>query len=251
MILKNKIALVTGAGSGFGEGMASMFAKEGATVYLADSNYDAACKVSDSINQNGNKAFPIHCDVSDHSQVIRMVENVVNNDDRLDIVVNNAGITHKNCPLLEVTEKEYDAVFSVNVKSCYLLALSIVPIFRKQGTGCILNIASVAGLRPRPGLTWYCASKGALITMTKAMAIELAEDNIRVNAICPVAGDTPLLSRFLKEDTLSGREAMLESIPLGRFCTPDDVARAAVFLVSEQSSLITGSILEVDGGRGI
>ena len=177
-----------------------------------------------------------------------MVGTAVDRYGRLDTMVNNAGITHVNRPMLEVGEEEFDRIFAVNVKAIYLAALEIVPLMREQGGGCIINTASTAGLRPRPGLTWYNASKGAAITMTKSMAAELGPDNIRVNALCPVAGDTPLLSSFLGANP---REAFEATVPLGRLCTSEDVAKAALWLASDEASFITGVAFPVDGGRGV
>ena len=168
---------------------------------------------------------------------------------RLDIVVNNAGISHRNQPLLNVTEEEFDRVFQVNVKSLFLTARHAVPVFRKQGGGCFINIASTAGVRPRPGLVWYNGSKGAVITITKAMAVELAPDKIRVNCLNPVAGETPLLATFMGEDTPERRAQFKAVIPLGRFSQPRDIANAALFLASDEADFITGVGLEVDGGR--
>ena len=169
---------------------------------------------------------------------------------QLNIFVNNAGTSHKNSSLLDVDEATFDRVFAVNVKSIYLSAIHVVPQFRAQGGGVFLNIASTAGVRPRPGLTWYNGTKGAAITMTKSMAVELAPDHIRVNAINPVAGDTPLLKQFLPgEDTPETRQKFVDTIPLGRLSQPLDIARAALFLVSDEAEFITGVCLEVDGGR--
>ena len=179
----------------------------------------------------------------------RLVRAALDRYGKLDIVVNNAGITHINGPMLEVNEALFDRVFAVNVKSIYLSALHTVPVFRKQGGGCIINTASTAGLRPRPGLVWYNGSKGAAITLTKAMAVELAPDKIRVNAVCPVAGDTPLLASFMGGDTPENRKKFISSIPLGRLSTPRDIANAALYLASDEAEFITGVALEVDGGR--
>ena len=181
----------------------------------------------------------------------RLVKATLDRYGWLDIVVNNAGITHVNGPMLEVSEALFDRVFAVNVKSIYLSALHTVPVFRRQGGGCIINTASTAGLRPRPGLVWYNGSKGAAITLTKAMAVELAPDKIRVNALCPVAGDTPLLASFMGGDTPENRKKFIATIPLGRLSTPRDMANAALYLASDEAEFITGVALEVDGGRCI
>ena len=243
MQLKDKAAIVTGAASGFGEAIARRYAAEGANVVCADLNDQLGRKVADEIG-----GAYVHADVADRDDVKAMVCTAVDRYGRLDTMVNNAGITHVNRPMLEVGEEEFDRIFAVNVKAIYLAALEIVPLMREQGGGCIINTASTAGLRPRPGLTWYNASKGAAITMTKSMAAELGPDNIRVNALCPVAGDTPLLSSFLGANP---REAFEATVPLGRLCTSEDVAKAALWLASDEASFITGVAFPVDGGRGV
>ena len=241
MQLDEKVALVTGAASGFGEGIARRYAAEGARVVVADLNDQTGRKVAEEIG-----GAYVHADVSDRNDVRAMIGTAVERYGRLDVMVNNAGVTHVNRPMLEVGEKEFDRIFDVNVKAIYLAAMEVVPLMRGQGGGCIINTASTAGLRPRPGLTWYNASKGAVITMTKSMAVELGPDNIRVNALCPVAGDTPLLPSFLGANT---REAFEATVPLGRLSTSEDVAKAALWLASDEASFITGVALEVDGGR--
>ena len=241
MQLEDKVALVTGAASGFGEGIARRYAAEGARVVVADLNDQRGRDVADEIG-----GAYVHADVSDRDDVRAMIGTAVERYGRLDTMVNNAGVTHVNRPMLEVGEEEFDRIFQVNVKAIYLAALEAVPLMRAQGGGCIINTASTAGLRPRPGLTWYNASKGAVITMTKSMAAELGPDNIRVNALCPVAGDTPLLPSFLGANT---REAFAATVPLGRLSTSEDVAKAALWLASDEASFITGVALEVDGGR--
>ncbi|MDE0148772.1 MAG: glucose 1-dehydrogenase [Rhodospirillaceae bacterium] len=243
MQLKDKAAIVTGAASGFGEAIARRYAAEGANVVCADLNDQLGRKVADEIG-----GAYVHADVADRDDVKAMVRTAVDRYGRLDTMVNNAGITHVNRPMLEVGEEEFDRIFAVNVKAIYLAALEIVPLMREQGGGCIINTASTAGLRPRPGLTWYNASKGAAITMTKSMAAELGPDNIRVNALCPVAGDTPLLASFLGANP---REAFEATVPLGRLCTSEDVAKAALWLASDEASFITGVAFPVDGGRGV
>ena len=243
MQLEDKVAIVTGAASGFGEAIARRYAAEGAKVVCADLNDQLGRKVADEIG-----CAYVHADVADRGDVKAMVRTAVDRHGRLDTMVNNAGITHVNRPMMEVGEEEFDRIFAVNVKAIYLAALEIVPLMREQGGGCIINTASTAGLRPRPGLTWYNASKGAAITMTKSMAAELGPDNIRVNALCPVAGDTPLLASFLGANP---REAFEATVPLGRLCTSEDVAKAALWLASDEASFITGVALPVDGGRGV
>ena len=248
MRLKDKTAIVTGAGSGFGKGIAMRFAKEGARVGVVDINAEAAREVA---SQIGNSAFAMEADVSIDRDVSRMVQEALDRWRQLDILVNNAGTTHRNQPMTEVTEEEYERIFAVNVKSVYLSAKHIVPVMKKQGFGVILNVASTAGVRPRPGLVWYNTSKGAMMTATKAMAIELAGEKIRVNAINPVAGETGMLHLFMGEDTPEKRAQFISSIPLGRLSLPEDMANAALFLCSDEAEMITGLCMEVDGGRCI
>ena len=248
MRLKDKTAIVTGAGSGFGKGIAMRFAKEGARVGVIDINVEAAREV---VSQIGNSAFTMEADVSIDGEVSRMVQEALDRWGKLDILVNNAGTTHRNQPMTEVTEEEYERIFAVNVKSVYLGARHVVPVMKKQGCGVILNVASTAGVRPRPGLVWYNTSKGAMMTATKAMAIELAGEKIRVNAINPVAGETGMLHLFMGEDTPEKRAQFISTIPLGRLSLPEDMANAALFLCSDEAEMITGLCMEVDGGRCI
>ena len=248
MRLKDKTAIVTGAGSGFGKGIAMRFTKEGARVGVVDINAEAAREVA---SQIGNSAFAMEADVSIDGDVSRMVQEALDRWEQLDILVNNAGTTHRNQPMTEVTEEEYERIFAVNVKSVYLSARHVVPVMKKQGFGVILNVASTAGVRPRPGLVWYNTSKGAMMTATKAMAIELAGEKIRVNAINPVAGETGMLHLFMGEDTPEKRAQFISSIPLGRLSLPEDMANAALFLCSDEAEMITGLCMEVDGGRCI
>ena len=248
MRLKDKTAIVTGAGSGFGKGIAMRFAKEGARVGVIDINAEAAREVA---SQIGNSAFAMEADVSIDGDVSRMVQEALDLWEQLDILVNNAGTTHRNQPMTEVTEEEYERIFAVNVKSVYLGARHVVPVMKKQGFGVILNVASTAGVRPRPGLVWYNTSKGAMMTASKAMAIELAGEKIRVNAINPVAGETGMLHLFMGEDTPEKRAQFISSIPLGRLSLPEDMANAALFLCSDEAEMITGLCMEVDGGRCI
>ena len=248
MRLNNKIALVTGAGSGFGRGIAARFAEEGAKLVVADINEEAAKMVAGEI---GDSAIAVVADVSKNSDVEAMIKQTVAQWGRLDILVNNAGTTHRNKPMTEVTEEEFDRIFAVNVKSVFLTARHGVPLMKEQGHGMILNVASTAGLRPRPGLAWYNTSKGAMITATKAMAIELASFKIRVNAINPVAGETGMLHLFMGEDTPEKRAQFVSSIPWGRLSQPQDMANAALFLCSDEADMVTGTCIEVDGGRCI
>ena len=248
MRLKDKVALVTGAASGFGAEIARVFAREGAKVAVVDLNEEGARAVAREI---GNAASPIRCDVSVGADVRAAVEATHKTFGRVDIIVNNAGTTHRNKPMTDVTEDEFDRVFAVNVKSLYNMAQAAVPLMRAQGGGVMLNIGSTAGLRPRPGLAWYNGSKGAVNLLTKSMAVELAPDRIRVNALAPVAGDTPLLPAFLGSDSPEMRQKFLSTIPLGRFSTAADVAASALFLCSDEAEFLTGVVLEVDGGRTI
>ena len=249
MRLKDKVAIVTGAGSGFGEGIAKRFAAEGAKVVINDLDLAGATRVCAEITDRGDAAHVCIGDVSKDADVAAMIASARDAYGRLDIVVNNAGISHRNQSLITVTEAEFDRVFQVNVKSLYLTAKHAVPLFRAQGGGCFINIASTAGVRPRPGLVWYNGSKGAVITITKAMAVELAPHRIRVNCINPVAGETPLLATFMGEDTPEKRALFKSVIPLGRFSQPRDIANAALYLASDEADFITGVDLEVDGGR--
>lgn len=246
--LNGKTALITGAGSGFGEGIARKFVEEGARVIVADIDDGAGAKVAGSLRES---ARFVHADVSRDADMAAAVAAAVSHFGRLDILVNNAGYTHRNAPMLEVAEEDFDRIFAVNVKSIYLGAVHAVPLFRRQGGGVILNIASTAGVRPRPGLTWYNGSKGAVITLTKSMAVELAPDGIRVCALNPVAGETGMLHLFMGEDTPERRAQFQSTIPLGRFSQPRDIANAALFLCSDEADFLTGVCLEVDGGRCI
>ena len=249
MRLAGKVAIVTGAGSGFGKGIAELFSQEGAKVVVADIDAARAKEVAAGI---GATAIPVAADVSRKADVDAMVEAAVAAFGGLDIVVNNAGTTHKNQSLMTVTEDEFDRIYAVNVKSIYLTTLAAVPALEKRGGGSIINTASTAGLRPRPGLTWYNGSKGAVITLTKSMAAELAPKNIRVNAINPVIGETGLLEEFMgAPDTPENRARFLAGIPLGRMSKPSDIANAALFLADPASSFVTGVTIEVDGGRCI
>lgn len=249
MRLQGKVALVTGAGSGFGEGIATRFAAEGARLVVNDVARDNGERVAAAIRAAGGDAVFAYGDVSKDVDVGGLLKAATGSYGGLDIVVNNAGVSHRNQPLLGITEAEFDRVFSINVKSLFWTAQHMVPHFRERGGGVFINIASTAGVRPRPGLVWYNGSKGAMITISKAMAVELAPDRIRVNVINPVAGETPLLATFMGEDTPARRAQFIASIPLGRFSQPRDIANAALYLASDEADFITGACLEVDGGR--
>jgi 3-oxoacyl-[acyl-carrier protein] reductase len=247
--LENKVAIVTGAGSGFGEGIARLYAQEGAKVVIADINVDAATRVAAEI---GSAALALEVDVARRDQVDALVQRCQRHFGTVDIIVNNAAITHKNQPMLDVDEAMFDRLFDVNVKSIYLMAQAALPVMRAQGKGVILNIGSTAGIRPRPGLSWYNASKGAVNVLSKSMAVELGPENIRVNAICPVMGITGMFELFMGlPDTPENRAKFISTIPMGRFCTPADVAAAAVFLASDAADFITGIEFPVDGGRTV
>ncbi len=249
MRLQGKVALITGAGSGFGEGIATRFAAEGARVVVNDVARENGERVASAIRAGGGDAVFAHGDVSDGDSVKGLLEASISAYGGLDIVVNNAGVSHRNQPLLEVSEADFDRVYAINVKSLYWTAQHMVPHFRTRGGGVFVNIASTAGVRPRPGLVWYNGSKGAMITISKAMAVELAADRIRVNVINPVAGDTPLLATFMGEDTPERRAQFVGVIPMGRFSQPRDIANAALYLASDEADFITGACIEVDGGR--
>lgn len=254
MRLQGKVAIVTGAGSGFGEGIAKLYAREGAKLVVNDVNEAGGSRVAAEIDKEHGQgtAIFVKADVARDADVKAMVEKTLATYGRLDIMVNNAGVTHRNKPMLEVTEEEFDRCFAVNAKAIYLAARHAVPVFRRQGQGgVIINTASTAGLRPRPGLTWYNGSKGAAITLTKSMAAELAPEKIRVNALCPVAGETGMLGDFMGEDTPERRKQFTSVIPMGRFSQPADIANAALFLAEDSSEFLTGLALEIDGGRCI
>jgi len=250
MRLNGKVAIVTGAASGFGEAIARSYVAQGARVALADVNAEGVRQVAASL---GKDALAVTCDVTKRADIDQLVAATLEGfGGKLDIVVNNAGWTHRNGPLLGVDEATFDKVFDINVKSIFHMTHAVVPFFRQQRGGVMLNIGSVAGIRPRPGLTWYNASKGAVNVLSKSLAAELGPDNIRVNAICPVMGATGLLEQFMgMPDTPENRTKFLATIPLGRLAEPDDIARAAVYLASDDASFVTGITMPVDGGRTV
>ncbi len=251
MRLKDKVIIVTGAGSGIGEGIARRLAAEGAAVVVNDINAQAGERVAGDIASAGARALFIAADVTASRDMKALVQRAVEFFGSLDVFVNNAGWTHRNQPALDVTEEAFDKCFAVNVKSIYLSTVHAVPVFRSQGGGSFINIASTAGIRPRPGLTWYNGSKGAVITTSKSLAAELGPDNIRVNCINPVFNpETGMVAEFaggpLDE---ARRQKFLSTIPLGRFSTSLDVANAALYLASDEAAFISGVCIEVDGAR--
>lgn len=248
MRLSGKRCVVTGAAQGFGLGIAETFLREGASVAMLDIQEDRVREVASGLGPN---AHPIKCDVADGASVRAACDAAEQAMGGIDILVNNAGWTHRNMPLLDVPEAEFDKVYDINVKSIFHFCHAVVPRWRAQGGGVMLNIGSTAGIRPRPGLTWYNSTKGAVNLMSRSLAVELAPDAIRVNCIAPVAGETPLLASFMGEDTPEKRAAFKATVPLGRLSTPRDIANAALYLCGDEADFITGVVLEVDGGRTI
>lgn len=249
--LQGKTAIITGAASGFGRSTALRFASEGAQVVVADLQAGPGQALVDQLQQQGQPALFVACDVSREDNVQALVQATVSAFGQLDVVVNNAGTTHRNKPALEVTSEEFDRMFAVNVKSLYWMSQAAVPHL-KATRGCMVNIASTTGVRPGPGLTWYSASKAAMINLTKGLGLELARDQVRVNAVCPMIGETAMLEQFMgMPDTPENRQKFLARIPLGRFTRPEDVAEAVLYLASDAAAFLTGVCLDVDGGRNI
>ena len=250
MRLENKTAIVTGGASGFGAGIAQRFAHEGASVVVADINDPEGEFIASEIRDSGGDAVYIHADVTSRSDTKGMISAAVEHSGQLDILINNAGFSHANKSFTEVADEEFDRVYNVNVKAVYIAIQEAIPVFKRQGRGCIINTSSTAALRPRPGLAVYCSSKGAVSNLTKALAVEFAGDQIRINALCPVIGETGMLETFMGvPDTAENRKKFEATIPMGRFSTPSDIAAAALFFASDDASFITGVTMEVDGGR--
>jgi 3-oxoacyl-[acyl-carrier protein] reductase len=245
MRLADKVAIVTGAGSGMGASIAQTYAREGAKVAVLDVEEKAGRAVAGEIGEN---AIFVRCDVAKRSDIDAAIAATLKSFGSLDILVNNAGVSHVNKPVLDISEAEFDRVFAVNVKGLFLFTQAVVPAMRRNGGGVIVNIGSTAGLRPRPGLSAYNATKGAVHNLTKTLAVELAPDRIRVCAIAPVATDTPLLATFLG-NAEGQREKFIATVPLGRLALPQDIADMALFLASADAKFVTGNIVEVDGGR--
>jgi len=253
MRLANKVAIITGAGSGLGRASAILFAKEGAKVVVADINDAGGEETVAAISSNGGEAIFVHTDVSKASDAKNLIKTAKDKFGKIDILFNNAGVPHRPMPVEDLDESLWDHIFSVNVKGIFLMAKYAFPVMKEAGSGVVINLASISGLRPRPGGSAYATSKAAAILLTKELALEGAPNNIRVNAINPVAADTPMLPGLLPEgvDMNEAKKALVKTVPLGRLAKPEDVAYAALYLASDESSMLTGTCINVDGGRGI
>jgi 3-oxoacyl-[acyl-carrier protein] reductase len=245
----SKVAIVTGAAAGFGAAIATLYVQEGAKVILADIAVEAGTSLAQKL---GNSAHFVTCDVSNKAHIDAAVQTCIKHFGVPDVVVNNAGMTHNNQSMLSVEESIFDKMFAVNVKSIYYMTQAVVPHMIERGKGVILNVGSTAGIRPRPGLTWYNASKGAVNLLSKSMAVELGGHGIRVNAICPVIGETAMLHQFMGQpDTPENRAKFIATIPLGRLSRPSDVAAVAHFLATDAAEFISGVEFPVDGARTV
>jgi 3-oxoacyl-[acyl-carrier protein] reductase len=251
MDLGGKFAIVTGAGSGFGEGIAKLLAKRGAFVTVNDLVASSAERVTADIVAGGGKAIAIAGDVSDRNDVNHVVERTRAAHGRIDVLVNNAGYTYGAQSMLTLSAEEFEKTFDINVRSILFFVQAVVPVMVEQGGGAVVNVGSVGAIRPRAGLGWYCASKASVIAATKAMAVEFADRNVRVNCICPAIGETGMLIQTIGKDTQENRAKVLSTVPLGRFCTPADIAAMVAFLAADEASYITGAVLPVDGGRSV
>jgi 3-oxoacyl-[acyl-carrier protein] reductase len=252
MKLSNKVVLITGSGSGIGRASALLFSQEGAKISVVDIDEKGGQQTVDLIKRKGSDAIFVHADITKASDAERMVKITLNQYGKLDVLFNNAGIGMPFMPIEQIEESLWHRIMDINVKGIFLGCKYAIPTMKRQGGGVIINTASISGVRPRPGLSAYSASKGAAILLTKALAIELAPFKIRVNCINPVVVETPFLEKNIDRNQLEeAKKTMLSTIPLGRLCQPEDIAHAALYLASDESSMVTGASLDVDGGRGI
>jgi 3-oxoacyl-[acyl-carrier protein] reductase len=253
MKLANKVAIITGAGSGIGRASAIMFAREGAKIMVADINDVGGEETVAAIKSSGGEAVFVHTDVSVASEVENLIKIGKNEFDKINILFNNAGVVYELTAAEDFDESSFDRMYAVNVKAQFLTAKYAIPVMREIGDGVIINMASIAGIRPRKGQSVYASSKAAVINLTKALALELAAHKIRVNCICPSAVDTPMAPQMIPHgiSVQEFNEAIVQTIPLGRIAKPEDIAYAALYLASDESAMLTGSCIKVDGGRGI